>query len=60
VRVVAALALVVVNVGLVTVAAAAPTKVDGIIPPPPTVSDCYVVMVSPPAGVRPTVTVCQP
>jgi len=57
VRVVAALALVVANTAVVLVAVSPPAEA-GIYPPP--VSDCVTVTVSPPADIRPQVTVCQP
>ena len=59
-RLVTALALVVVSVGLASPVAAAPDTVDRLWPPD--ISQCYTVAISPPppVWVRPTITVCQP
>ncbi len=57
-RVVAALALAVATAGLGCIAASGPAKAVGALPPQ--ISQCYTVMISPPASIRPTITICQP
>jgi len=60
VRVVAALALVVASTGLGSVTAAAPGPAQAVESLPPPISQCATVMLSPPARVRPTLTICLP
>jgi hypothetical protein len=57
-RVITALAVVIVNVGLGWVGASASAAPDGIGPGP--ISQCYTVTISPPTQIKPSVTVCQP
>lgn len=66
-RVITALALVVVNVGLgwaVTAGPAAADPVPGVVihetVPTVPLSECYTVALNPPTEVKPSVTLCQP
>ena len=56
-RVVTALAVLVVNVGIGWALAGPASANEG---DPPSISQCYTVTVNPPSDVHPSVTVCQP